>query len=147
MNLTCSLLAAYLKYLGDMPDAKRSFRKKVGYFPKEESMIKDVWGKLGLKTESTGLAGQRHPLAFLMEAADELPFVLATLRTHSRDRLSRRETIFSGCKRARRGEDHNCSAQLKELMKLARKRRRRASNHLLFATEHITCFALCCRGT
>ena len=79
MNLTCSLLASYLKYLGESPDSKKKFRKKVGYFPTEESVIKDVWRRLGLLTDARGLPLQRHPLAFLMEAADDIAFCLSDI--------------------------------------------------------------------
>src|SRR5713101_8353436 len=79
MNLTCSLLASYLKYLGQRPDRNHKFRKKIGYFPSEEEVVKDVWKKLGLLTDPEGFPMQRHPLTFLMEAADDIAFCLSDI--------------------------------------------------------------------
>lgn len=79
MNLTCSLLASYLKYLGDRVDSKRLFRKKVGYFPSEEDVIKRVWRSLELRADDEGCPMQRHPLSFLMEAADDIAFCLSDI--------------------------------------------------------------------
>jgi dGTPase len=78
MNLTCSLLASYLKYLGTQPESGR-FRKKTGYFSSEEGVVKSVWKKLGLRTDTEGLPDQRHPLTFVMEAADDIAFCLSDI--------------------------------------------------------------------
>jgi len=79
MNLTCSLLAAYLKYLGAVADPTRRLYKKVGYFPTEEATVKDVWHVLGLLTDENGLPTQRHPLTYVMEAADDIAFCLSDI--------------------------------------------------------------------
>ena len=79
MNLTRSLLAAYIKYLGDVPDPTSRFRKKIGYFPTETEVVRNVWKTLGLLTNDKGLPIQRHPLAFLMEAADDIAFCLSDI--------------------------------------------------------------------
>jgi dGTPase len=79
MNLTCALLASYLKYLGDQPDDKVKFRKKIGYFPSEAEVVQDVWGKLKLPLEPDGRPQRRHPLAYLMEAADDIAFCLSDI--------------------------------------------------------------------
>jgi dGTPase len=78
MNLSVSLLASYLKYLGERSDTNRKFHKKIGYFPTEEGLVKRVWKELGLKTKN-GLPIQRHPLVFLMEAADDIAYCLSDI--------------------------------------------------------------------
>jgi dGTPase len=79
MNLTCPLIAAYSKYLGGGVNKKLPFCKKIGYFPSEENTIKKTWEILELKTTSRGLPAQRHPLAFIMEAADDIAFCLSDI--------------------------------------------------------------------
>ena len=78
LNLTLSLLASYLKYLGAQPGTGK-FTKKVGYFPTEEKIVKKIWQKLKLKTDIQGLPLQRHPLVFLMEAADDISYCLSDI--------------------------------------------------------------------
>jgi|SRR5712664_107596 len=79
MNLTCSLLAAYLKYLGTQPEKEKRFRKKIGYFRSEEEVVKSVWQRLALRTDDNGLPAQRHPLTFVMEAADDIAYCLSDI--------------------------------------------------------------------
>lgn len=79
LNLTCSLLASYLKYLGEKPVSGSPFRKKIGYFPSEEPVVKNVWKELGLRTDPKGLPLQRHPLTFVMEAADDIAYCLSDI--------------------------------------------------------------------
>jgi dGTPase len=77
MNLTCALLASYLKYLGG---SGSKFTKKIGYFPSEVEVAKDVWQVMGLATDrNTGLPVQRHPLSFVMEAADDIAYCLSDI--------------------------------------------------------------------
>lgn len=78
LNLALSLLASYVKYLGEQPGTGK-FKKKGGYFPTEEGLIKEVWKKLKLKTDTEGLPLQRHPLVFLMEAADDISYCLSDI--------------------------------------------------------------------
>ena len=68
-----------MKYLGGGADPKSSFAKKIGYFPSEEDTIKRIWAKLGLHTTSAKTPAQRHPLAFIMEAADDIAFCLSDI--------------------------------------------------------------------
>jgi dGTPase len=78
LNLTCSLLAAYCKYIGgkalDSP-----FRKKLGFFPSEHDAVAGVWKELDLKCEKDGTPAQRHPLTFIMEAADDIAYCISDI--------------------------------------------------------------------
>ena len=79
MNLTCSLLGSYLKYLGTRAEKDKKFLKKIGFFPSEEQFVKLVWQRLELRTEENGLPAQRHPLTFVMEAADDIAYCLSDI--------------------------------------------------------------------
>jgi dGTPase len=78
MNLTCSLIASTLKYLRPQVATDTPFGKKVGYFETERDSIFDVWTTLGLRTDG-GELKQRHPLTFLMEAADDIAYCLSDI--------------------------------------------------------------------
>jgi dGTPase len=86
MNLTCPLIAAYMKYIGDKVDENVDFHKKLGFFPSEADVVRFVWGKLDLKRNESGLPAQRHPLAYIMEAADDIAYSLSDIE----DALERR---------------------------------------------------------
>jgi dGTPase len=87
MNLSLSLLASYLKYMGERPANKGKFRKKGGYFPTEEEVVKEIWKRLKLNTDSQGLPLQRHPLVFLMEAADDISYCLSDIEDALEQRI------------------------------------------------------------
>ncbi len=74
LNLTKTALASFLKYLrqsGDQSD--ELFKKKAGYFSTEKSIVESIWKELGY-------AGpQRFPLAYVMEAADDIAYCISDL--------------------------------------------------------------------
>ncbi|WP_348922245.1 deoxyguanosinetriphosphate triphosphohydrolase [Enterococcus rotai] len=74
MNLTASTLDAVIKYTAraDQIDKKSILTKKVGYFYSEEQVFKNI--KL-----VTGTTGNRHPLVFLLEAADDLAYTFSDI--------------------------------------------------------------------
>ena len=66
LNLTCATLAALLKYPVFSKDL-RGF-KKFGIFESERDVACQVWGETGLDE------GVRHPLAYVMEACDDIAY-------------------------------------------------------------------------
>ena len=76
MNLTYGLLGAILKYPCSSAEAEPSgkdiARKKFGYFCSEKSLFEDV-------QKTCGLLGRRSPLAFLLEAADDIAYKTADI--------------------------------------------------------------------
>lgn len=72
LRLTASTLAAFTKYpIGSVPVEKPSIHhKKFGFFDAEKQLFEDVAKETQLITLDKGYA--RHPLAFLMEAADDI---------------------------------------------------------------------------
>ncbi|HZY78016.1 MAG TPA: deoxyguanosinetriphosphate triphosphohydrolase [Cyclobacteriaceae bacterium] len=82
LRLTYATLGAFTKYpcpslLTDR-DKKRKSQKKFGYFQSEADAFKDVAESLGL-IQTTNGAWCRHPLAFLVEAADDICYSIIDL--------------------------------------------------------------------
>ena len=76
MNLTYALLNAMIKYpVASTGIDKKSGdirAKKMGYFAAEEALYRDI-------AAATGADGVRHPLAFLLEAADDIAYRTADI--------------------------------------------------------------------
>ena len=85
INPTCALLGTFTKYpresyLEKKPSniEKLKSQAKYGFFQSEKEMFKNIAEKLGLiRIEGIGeedIAYHRHPLAFLMEASDDIAY-------------------------------------------------------------------------
>lgn len=75
MNLTKALLGTIIKYPGSSLEIKSSTHirhKKMGYYFAERGMFADL-------QESLGTHGNRHPLAFMLEAADDIAYKTADI--------------------------------------------------------------------
>jgi len=72
LNLTYATLAAIMKYptSSNHLDKKTAAKKKHGYFRSEEDIGKSVLKKVGLEP------GKRHALAYIMEACDDIAYVV-----------------------------------------------------------------------
>lgn len=82
LRLTYATLGAFTKYpcplqLHDR-DKTRKSQKKFGFFQSERDAFRDVAENLGLAQTSNG-AWCRHPLAFLVEAADDICYSIIDL--------------------------------------------------------------------
>jgi dGTPase len=74
LNLTMTALATYLKYIrGAGVSASGSFSKKAGFFSAEANVVEAVWKTFGYSTP------QRFPLAYVMEAADDIAYCVSDL--------------------------------------------------------------------
>jgi dGTPase len=98
LKLTTPTLAAFTKYPRQSqlarPQKKRISQKKFGYFQTEKDIFQQLAGKLGLKELDTGVAWCRHPLAFLVEAADDICYHIIDLEDGCQLGLvSEKETI------------------------------------------------------
>jgi dGTPase len=78
LNLTCTLLASILKYLDTEPNNSETFNKKTGFFETERDKVLRIWDMLGLRVQNN-LPAQRHPITFLMEAADDIAYCLSDI--------------------------------------------------------------------
>lgn len=75
LDLTYATLAAMMKYPTrsnetNTRDNEPVASKKHGFFKSEEHIAKQVWEKIGLDT------GRRHPASYLMEACDDIAYVV-----------------------------------------------------------------------
>jgi dGTPase len=72
LRLTASVLAAFTKYPTNSTQIEnpKIHLKKYGFFDAEKDLFEDVASKVGLKKVEQEYV--RHPLAFLMEAADDV---------------------------------------------------------------------------
>lgn len=94
MNLTKALLVTLIKYPGssleifyDKKDLNRDIRrKKMGYFYAERELFTDI-------QKSTGTNGHRHPLAFLLEAADDIAYTTADIEDATKKGLLDFDTL------------------------------------------------------
>lgn len=74
LNLTKTTLASFLKYVRRAGEsATGNFSKKAGYFSTEDELVKIVWDSFDYKKP------QRFPLAYIMEAADDIAYCVSDL--------------------------------------------------------------------
>lgn len=82
LRLTLATLGAFTKYpcpaLFPSRDASKKSQKKYGFFESERSLFGEIASSLELSPSGTG-AWCRHPLAFLVEAADDICYSIIDL--------------------------------------------------------------------
>lgn len=80
LRLSYATLGAFMKYPKESLPKKPTTHisdKKYGFFQSEKEVFLDVVEELGLvKKESDGIAYHRHPLAYLVEAADDICYTI-----------------------------------------------------------------------
>lgn len=96
MNLTYPVMSTFIKYPTSSIeiDNKNLSCKKMGYFSSEKKIYQTIDNELGLN-------GRRHPLAFLLEAADDIAYLTADIEdAHHKGIISMREIeeYFESCK-------------------------------------------------
>ncbi|NRB41100.1 MAG: deoxyguanosinetriphosphate triphosphohydrolase [Pseudomonadales bacterium] len=81
MHLTYASFAAFMKYPWSSKFISEKQGQKFGFFVSEMPMVEQAAEAVGLRLKSTlqGLAYARHPLSFLMEAADDFCYGLIDL--------------------------------------------------------------------
>ncbi len=82
MNLTFPVISTFIKYPTASIDINKKIliKKKVGYFSSEEKQFNTI-------NTSLGLNSCRHPLAFLLEAADDIAYLTADIEDAQRKGL------------------------------------------------------------
>uniref|UniRef100_UPI0039063042 dGTPase n=1 Tax=Pseudomonas putida TaxID=303 RepID=UPI0039063042 len=105
LNLTKTTLAAYLKYVrtsGIKPEEVESpFVKKCGYFSTEIDIVEDVWREFGYNRP------QRYPLAYIMEAADDIAYCISDLEDSIEKGLLNQASALSDIDRQWRSAGHD----------------------------------------
>lgn len=82
MNLTFPIISTFIKYPTSSIDIRKSslIKKKMGYFTSEKDLFNIINSDLGLNNF-------RHPLAFLLEAADDIAYLTADIEDAQRKGL------------------------------------------------------------
>ena len=101
MNLTNALLATIMKYPGssleinyDKKDPNKDIaRKKMGYFYADRDTFNRV-------SDRCGTYGRRHPLAFILEAADDIAYRTADIEDTVKKQLINVPTLYKELKSA-----------------------------------------------
>lgn len=89
LNLTKTTLAAFLKYVRSPLEARseKNFTKKPGFFASEKEVVDSVWSEFGYKS-------QRFPLAYIMEAADDIAYCISDLEDSFEKGIIQPSTTF-----------------------------------------------------
>ena len=82
MQLTCATLGAFAKY----PGSAQSPLKKCGFFLPEKEYFNEVAESCGMISSGEG-CWKRHPLSFLLEAADDIAYLTVDLEDSMRQGL------------------------------------------------------------
>lgn len=87
MNLTFPVMASFIKYPTPSTKINKNslLTKKMGYFTSERELFEKICKELGLKN-------CRHPLSFLLEAADDIAYLTADIEdAHRKGLISMRK--------------------------------------------------------
>jgi dGTPase len=81
IRLTYAVLGAFMKYPKESLPKKPTYNiadKKYGFFQTDKEFFKEVANELGLITNKSGndIGYERHPLAYLVEAADDICYTI-----------------------------------------------------------------------
>ncbi|MEZ4786557.1 MAG: deoxyguanosinetriphosphate triphosphohydrolase [Flavobacterium haoranii] len=81
LRLTYATLGAFMKYPKESLPKKPTTKicdKKYGFFQQDKDFFKEVASELGLISNKTGndIGYERHPLAYLVEAADDICYTI-----------------------------------------------------------------------
>lgn len=90
-NLTLSQIASLIKYPVASTDLKQY--DKIGVFTTELESLKKVWRKLGLDW------GQRFPLVYLMEAADDIAYCLSDIEDGIEKNITSENAVMKDLKK------------------------------------------------
>lgn len=95
LNLTHTSLASFIKYVrcSDESDGGGPFRKKAGYFRSERALIDSI-----NRTFAFG-SSQRFPLAYIMEASDDIAYCVSDLEDSIEKGLIEWKSAFSEIER------------------------------------------------
>lgn len=118
LNLTLSQLAAMLKYSCLPSELERLPRlKKAGVFETESSFLERIRGAFDLNP------GQRFPLAYLMEAADDISYCLSDIEDGIEKNILTHEEAINGIL-----DECSGSPSAKRIVMKARREMRKASS-------------------
>ncbi len=81
LQLTCPTIAAFTKYprASDVPVTAGRSTQKYGFFQADQQLFAEVATAVGLLPGATGVSWCRHPLTFLVEAADDICYSIVDI--------------------------------------------------------------------
>jgi dGTPase len=96
LNLTKTTLASFLKYVRSPLEkpSEDGFKKKAGYFSTEAELVQEVWKEFGY------IDPQRFPLAYIMEAADDIAYCISDLEDSFEKKVVYEELAFKAIEEA-----------------------------------------------
>jgi dGTPase len=101
LRLTTPTLGAFIKYPWSSGYAASTEKEKFGFFQTEKDYMEQISDELGLISKGPG-GWARHPLAFLVEAADDICYSIIDLEDALEVGIldfNQVEPIFAGCLR------------------------------------------------
>lgn len=122
LDLTVATLAALMKYpvpcdkTGESPESK-----KYGFFETERQTVEAIWKRTGLSE------GKRHPLAWIMEAADDIAYSVLDVEDAIKKGIISPEDVYFTLKSDIRNDCGPVCLQLKEDFKRIRELRPNAT--------------------
>ncbi len=87
LRLTYGTLGAFTKYPQESTAVGKTHHKKHGFFQADKKYFDDIAKKLGLIRSGEFASYARHPLAYLVEAADDISFKIADFEDGFRRKL------------------------------------------------------------
>lgn len=122
LNLTNTLLASMIKYLTpapseNVPDAK------IGYFEIDRDVVVGVWKSLKLKLDGNQ-PNQKHPLAFIMEAADDIAYSVSDIEDALEKEIISQYDFFEFMQEEIKNQNINDEETKKKLKSYVRDRRK-----------------------
>lgn len=118
LQLTCMTLGALIKYPFDSIRAQKS-NGKFGYFRTEQEYFHDLMSKMNVPRRDTknGVMYNRHPLSYIMEAADDIAYLTSDVEDGAKRgliRFSDAHDILYDISKVRAGFDDRRLRAIKE---------------------------------
>lgn len=133
MDLTFSQVLTALKYPRGPLDEATRWRKKPGFFESERSRIESAWKALGFEVQ------QRFPLAYLVEAADDISYCISDMEDGIDQRVFTVDDFFGEIEEWI-GKPDPSNAPLSKLRATARELADKAKKEPAAAKDHFMLF-------
>ncbi|WP_199883978.1 dGTP triphosphohydrolase [Anaerosinus massiliensis] len=94
VNFTYGTLASIIKYPWDSNSKKATDKNKFGYFVCENDLVKDIYKETG-----TGMENNKNPITYILEAADDISYILADIEDGVKKGLIKWDSIYEEIKK------------------------------------------------
>ena len=113
LNITYAVMGTLIKYpnsaqeMRENGDRKIMIRKKLGFFYSERDIVDTIASDMGMVIGKGDWKYCRHPLAFLLEAADDIAYATADLEDAMKKRLFSAKDFVEYCKKELKNKSGN----------------------------------------